>query len=162
MEIRKVRTSKPRTTSSKTKRPRWVAERRLERRDAVGGTVVVRIGSPELPPSDEVWRCPFVILGLGDDSIQFGKSIDSMAALQNALTGIRCKLVQSGIPLQWEGGEEGDPGFLVYVPSAFGLAFQQRMEKMIQAEIKELVRPIRERQERREARRKARAKPQPK
>ncbi|MDC3960030.1 DUF6968 family protein [Polyangium jinanense] len=152
-------TSKPRKTTSKTKRPRWIAERRLERRDAVGGIVVVRIGSPELPPGDEVWRCPFVILGLGDDSIQFSKSIDSMAALQNALTGIRCKLVQSGIPLRWEGGEEGDPGFLVYVPSAFGLAFQQRMEKMIQAEIEELVRPISERHERREARRKARAKP---
>jgi hypothetical protein len=154
--------SKPGKTTSKTKRPRWIAERRLERRDAVGGVVVVRIGSPELPPGDDVWRCPFIILGLGDDSVRFGKSIDSMAALQNALIGIRCKLVQSGIPLRWEGfpeDAENDTGFYMTMPSGFGLAFEQRMEKMIQAEIEELVRPIRERHERREARRKARTKP---
>jgi hypothetical protein len=149
--------------TSKTKQPRWIAERRLERRDAVGGVVVVRIGSPELSPGDEVWRCPFAILGLGDDSIQFGKSIDSMAALQNALIGIRCKLVQSGVPLRWEGfpeDSENDTGFQMTMPSGFGLAFEQRMEKMIEAEIEELVRPLREHHERREARRKARAKPQ--
>ncbi|MDC3960032.1 DUF6968 family protein [Polyangium jinanense] len=146
-------------TTSKIKRPRWIAERRLERRDAVGGIVVVRIGSPELPPGDEVWRCPFVILGLGDDSIQFGKSIDSMAALQNALRGIRSKLVQSGIPLRWEGLDEDDTGFSMEADRGYGLAFQQRIEQMILDEEEKLVRPIRERHERREARRKARAKP---
>lgn len=126
---------------------------------------MVRIGCPELPPGDDVWRCPFVILGLGDDSIHFGKSIDSMAALQNAITGIRSLLVQSDIPLRWEGfpeDSENDTGFHMVMPSGFGLAFEQRMEKMIQAEIEELVRPKRERHERLEARRKARAKPQPK
>jgi len=154
--------SKPQNTTSKTKRTRWIAERRLERRDAVGGLVVVRIGSPELPPGDDVWRCPFVILGLGDDSIRFGKSIDSMAALQNAIVGIRSTLVRSGIPLRWEGfseDAENHTGFYMVMPSGFGLAFEQRMEKMIEAEIEERVRPLRERHERREARRKARAKP---
>jgi hypothetical protein len=149
-------------TTSKAKRTRWIAERRLERRDDVGGIVLVRIGSPEWPPGAEEWRCPFMIEGLGDDSIHFGKSIDSMAALQNALIGIRSKLVQSGIPLRWEGSDENYPGFPMDVPSGFGLAFQHRIEKMIETEIEELVRPIRERHERREALRAARKKPKKK
>jgi hypothetical protein len=87
---------------TKRMRKRWIAERRLERRDAVGGIVVVRVGCPEWPPGAEEWRCPFVIEGLGDDSVRYGRRIDSMAALLNALRGIRCKLVQSGVPLRWE------------------------------------------------------------
>ena len=146
-------------TTSKPKQTPWIAERRLERRDAVGGVVVVRIGCPERPPGATVWSCSFVIEGLGDDSVQFGRSIDSMAALQNAVRGIRCKLAQSGIPLRWEGAREDDPGFPMMVDSGFGLAFQQRMEKIMEAEIEEIVRPIRERHERREALRKARKKP---
>ncbi|MRG94197.1 DUF6968 family protein [Polyangium spumosum] len=151
--------SKPQKTTSKTKRIRWMAERRLERRDAVGGIVVVRVGSPELPPGAQDWRCPFVVLGLGDDSIQFAYSIDSMAALQNALTGIRCTLVQSGVPLRWEGFEENITGFQMDVPFAHGLGFQQHLERMIEAEIEERARLFRELIERRKARRKARAKP---
>ncbi|MDI3282655.1 hypothetical protein [Polyangium sp. 15x6] len=162
VKIRKVTMAKPQKTTSKTKQTRWVAERRLERRDAVGGIVVVRIGCPELPPGDNVWRCPFVILGLGDDSILFGKSDESMAALQNAIDGIHYKLEQSGIPVRWEGFDEDVTGFSMRVPWTYGRAFQQRLEKKILSEEEELVRPLRERHERREARRKARAKPQPK
>ncbi|MDI1477372.1 hypothetical protein [Polyangium sp. y55x31] len=154
--------SQPQKTTSKTKRTRWIAERRLERRDAVGGIVVVRVGSPEWPPGAEEWRCPFIILGLGDDSIQYGRSDDSMAALQNALIGIRCKLMQSGVPLRWEGFDENITGFQMAVPFAYGLGFQQHLERMIEAEIEERARLFRELIERREARRKARAKPQPK
>ncbi|MBK9260441.1 MAG: hypothetical protein IPM54_11465 [Polyangiaceae bacterium] len=149
-------------TTSKAKRTRWIAERRLERRDTVGGTVIVRIGSPEWPPGAKEWRCPFMFEGLGDDSIHFGKSIDSMAALQNALIGIRQLLERTGIPLRWEGSDENYAGFPMDVPSGFGLAFQHRIEKMIETEIEELVRPIRERHERLAAQRKARKKTQAK
>ncbi|MDC3960031.1 DUF6968 family protein [Polyangium jinanense] len=148
-------------TTSKTKRPRWIAERRLERRDAVGGIVVVRIGVPVWPSGAGPWKCPFIILGLGDESIQFGYSEDSMGAIQNALSGIRSMLVQSGIPLRWEleGAEENDTGFQMAVPFAYGLGFQQHLEKMIEAEIEERARLFRELIERRKARRKARVKP---
>jgi hypothetical protein len=141
--------------TSKAKRPPWIAERRLERRDAVGGFAIVRIGIPEIDLPHDNWRCPFMIEGLGDDSIHFGKSIDSMAALQNALIGIRCILEQSGIPLRWEGSDEDFTGFPMDVPSGFGLAFQHRIEKVIETEIEELVRPIREHHERQQARREA-------
>ena len=151
--------SKTAKSTSKTKQTQWIAERRLERRDAVGGIVIVRIGSPELDLPHDNWRCPFMFVGLGDDSIHFGKSIDSMAALQNALIGIRQLLERTGIPLRWEGFDEDLTGFPRDVPWEFGIAFQHRIEKMIETEIDELVRPIRERHERQQARRKAQKKP---
>lgn len=149
-------------TPSKAKRTRWIAERVLVRSDAVGGRVFVRLGIPEIDHPYTNWRCPFIIEGLGDDSIRFGRGDDTMYALQNALIGIRCILEQSGVPLRCEGFPEDITGFHKEVPSDFGLAFEQKIVKMIDTEIEELVRPIRERQERREARRKARTKPQPK
>jgi len=141
------------TKKTKTKRIRWIAERRLERRDAVGGIVVVRIGSPEWPPGAEEWRCPFVIEGLGDDSIQFGHSNESMAALQNAIEGIHYKLEQTGIPVRLEGYHEDVTGFSPFVTWTYGRAFQQRLEKMLLDEETQLV------NERLEARRKAQKKP---
>lgn len=151
--------SKPAKTSTTTKQSGWIAERRLERHDTVGGVVVVRIGCPEWPPGAEEWRCPFMIEGLGDDSIRFSYGDESMAALQNALTGIRCILEQSGTALRWEGMKEvGFTGFSLEVPTAYGLEFQKRIEKMIRAEEEALLRPIIERNERREAQRAARRK----
>ncbi|MDC3954901.1 DUF6968 family protein [Polyangium jinanense] len=138
-----------------------MAERRLERRDAVGGIVVVRVGFPEWPPGAEEWRCPFRILGLGDDSIQLARSVDSIAAIQNAIRGIYRKLVQSGVPLRREGfddDDENDTGFSLEADRGWGLAFTQRIEQMILDEEAKLPGPTRERQKRK-ARRKAPAKP---
>jgi hypothetical protein len=153
----------PAKSTAKIKQPQWIAERRLERRDAVGGIVIVRIGSPEIDHPDDNWRCPFMFEGLGDDSIYYGKSIDSMAALQNALIGIRQVILRTGVPLRWEGMDEDVIGFPVNIPSGFGLAFEHRIEKMIETEVEELMRPIRERhaqrQRQRETRRLATKKP---
>jgi hypothetical protein len=151
--------AKPSKKSSKTKPMPWIAERRLERRDAVGGIVMVRVGIPEIDLPYDNWRCPFLIEGLGDDSIQYGKSDDSMAALQNAFRGIRCVLEQSGIPLRWEGMEDGDTGFPMDADRGYGIAFQKRLEKMILAEEDEYVRM---RSERRKAPRAARKTPKKK
>ncbi|WP_425440835.1 DUF6968 family protein [Polyangium sorediatum] len=162
-QVRDVDMPAPFEPTSRSKYIRWIAERHLVRRDAVGSIVLVCMSDPELLSRKRVWKCPFTILGLGDDdSIHLGDGDDSMAALQNALRGIRCTLDQSGIPLRWalQGLEENDTGFPMDTDRGYGLAFRRRMEQMIQAEIEELVRPIRERHERREARRKARAKPQ--
>jgi hypothetical protein len=66
-----------------------------------------------------------------DDSIQFGKGEESMAALQNALEGIRCRL-------QWHSsamGHDDCTGFPMPVPWEYGLAVQRRLEKMIEAEV---------------------------
>lgn len=152
-------TSKAVKRTSKTKRAPWIAERRLERRDAVGGIVIVRIGSPELDLPHDNWRCPFMFEGLGDDSIHYGKSIDSMAALQNALIGIRQLLERTGIPLRWEGFDEDLTGFPRDVPWDFGLAFYNKLDKIIDTEIEVYMRDL---DAKREARRAARKKPKKK
>jgi hypothetical protein len=143
-------------TTPKTKRIRWIAERRLERRDAVGGIVVVRIGSPEWPPGAEEWRCPYVIEGLGDDSIRFGHSNETMAALLNAIQGIHYDLERTGIPLRWEGAREDVTGFSQYVTWTYGRAFQQRLETML---LEEETEHVRRQQEERRARRQKKKRP---
>jgi hypothetical protein len=147
--------SKAAKSTSKTSRSPWIAERRLERRDAVGGIVVVRIGTPEIDHPYTNWRCPFMFEGLGDDATHYGKSTDSMAALQNALIGIRQLLERTGIPLRWEGFDENLTGFPRDVPWEFGLAFYHKIEKMIDTETDAF---IRERDEQRAVRRDARKK----
>lgn len=78
-----------------------------------------------------------------------------MAALQNALIGIRCILEQSGVPLRWEGFKENFTGFPKDLPWDYGLAFYTKIEKIIDAEIEIYTR---ERDERRKAKREARKK----
>lgn len=148
----------PAKTTSKTKPTPWIAERRLERSDAVGGIVIVRLGIPEIDLPHDNWRCPFIIEGLGDETIYYGKSIDSMAALQNALLGIRLLLERTGIPLRCEGFDEDFTCFPKNIPWTWGLAFYRKIEKMIEAEEQALFKANEERAKQREAQRKARRK----
>lgn len=139
--------------------PQWIAERVLVRSDAVGGRIVVRLGIPEIEHPHDNWRCPYMIEGLGDDSIHYGRSSDSMGAIQNVYRGIRNRLLKIGIPLRWEGANEDYTGFPKELPWEFGLAFYNKIERMIDTETEAF---IREHNERSEARRKARKKPQKK
>lgn len=121
-----------------TKRPQWIAERRLERRDTVGGIVIVRMGRPDWPPGAEEWRCPYVINGLGDDEIHFAHGIETMDTLLNTFRGIRTRIERSGIPVRWESMEGDNIGFPEYVEHCFGLGFEQRMQRMVLCEVEHL------------------------
>lgn len=84
-----------------------VAERELEH---AGGSarVVVRIGKPtEDPAEGGDWRCPFQILGLGDERVYEAFGIDAVQALQLCLMMIDANLY--GQPVTWLG--EKDLGF---------------------------------------------------
>jgi hypothetical protein len=153
-------------TTPKTKRSQWIAERALERRDAIGGRVLVRLGYPEPDPDcpyGNDWRCPYAISGLGDDTIHFAHSIDAIGAIQNAFTGIRSKLVKSGIPLRRPGFREDFIGFPMHVPWEFGFEFYTQVEKVVEAEVEKRMRAMKERHELQQASpktpRKARKKP---
>ena len=126
-------------SASKTKETRWIAERELARRDVVGGHIMVRLGIPEPDPKSpdgRDWRCPFEIVGLGDDPIQYGHGIDSFNALQNALIFIRALLLRSKIPLRRELTKTNDIGFPMSAPIAYGLRFQRKLERYMKAEVK--------------------------
>jgi len=120
------------------KRPNWIAERKLERLDSIGGAVVVRMGCPEWPSGAEEWRSAFQIVGLGDDNIRFAHGIETMDTLQNTFRGIRSILERSNIPLRWEMMEGDNIGFPRYVEDAFGFGFEQRMQRMVLCEVEKL------------------------
>ena len=110
--------------------------------------VTVSLGKPRRMKSGKDWECPFRIGGLGTRGIQYGYGVDAIQALTSALEGIRVTLERSGKRLSWIGGNPGDPGFERPVPSALGLKFSQRLNRMIDREVAQFVRV----QERRHAR----------
>lgn len=129
-----------RDTSNASPSP-WIAERTFMRRDT-NSQVVVRIGRPEPYPesSHGDWRCPFEIRGLDEDVIDFGFGIDTIGALQNTLNGIRLLLSRSKIPLRWELTKTNDIGFPFSIPTGYGIRFQRKLERHIEAEVKKRVR----------------------
>lgn len=161
-ELQNMNNSASAETTSKARKSRWIAKRTLVCFEHDERRVVVRIGRPEMAPTDAAWRCPFEIIGLPEDIKEFGVGVDSIHALQNALHDIRNMLLASNISMRWEGVRAADPAFPMIIPMGFGRVFEQRMVKMIADKLEERVRPIRERNERRkpvyEPRRKARKK----
>lgn len=142
----------PAKAASEDRETRWIAERELVRRD-VAGRVMVRLGCPEPDPEcphGRDWRCPFEVVGLGDDSIQYSHGVDSFSALQNALRIIRLVLVRSKIPLRWELTKTNDIGIPMAAPTAYGPRFQRKLERHMEAEVKK-----RGREARRKAQKKA-------
>ena len=92
--------------------------------------VVVSLDIPEQSGPEE-WRCVFRIEGLGKMIEKCAHGIDSFQSLCLALDGIRMVLKKSGQCLTWTGGENGDHGFRLVVPSFFGLSFARAIEKQI-------------------------------
>jgi hypothetical protein len=103
--------------------------------------------------SGEDWECPFRIAGLGGRVVEYGYGVDAIQALTTALEGIRVALERSGKRLSWIGGNPGDAGFERPVPSALGLHFSRRLNRMIDREVARFVRV----QERRHAKRAAKS-----
>jgi hypothetical protein len=64
-----------------------VAERCFHLRGPARREVVVRIGAPERDKRD--FRCPFQVVGLSDNSVQYSHGIDSFQALYLAFVGAR-------------------------------------------------------------------------
>ena len=123
-----------------------IGVRRLSR--AGSQKVTVSLGKPRRMKSGKDWECPFRIAGLGTRGIQYGYGVDAVQALTTAFEGIRVTLERSGKRLSWIGGNPGDPGFERPVPSALGLKFLRRLNRMIDRQVAQFVRV----QERRHAR----------
>lgn len=115
--------------------------------------VTVSLGKPRRMKRGEDWECPFRIRGLGGSAVQYGYGVDAIQALTTALEGIRVTLERSGKRLSWIGGNPGDSGFERPVPSALGVDFSRRLNRIIDREVAQFVRV----QERRHARRTAKS-----
>lgn len=132
-----------------------IAVRQLS--DAGSRKVTVSLGKPRRMKRGEDWECPFQIKGLGGSAAKYGYGVDAIQALTTALEGIRVTLERSGKRLSWIGGNPGDPGFERPVPSALGVDFSRRLNRIIDREVARFVRVQERRRHARRAAKSARA-----
>jgi hypothetical protein len=67
-----------------------IAEREFKLRGPADRSVIVRIGSPEPNPArSSDYRCPYQVVGLSKDEVQYACGVDSFQALNLAFAGIR-------------------------------------------------------------------------
>jgi len=95
-----------------------IATRRLYFFDEINTkrTVSVFIGKPQESSDLPGSQCPFQVIGIGSQETHLAQGLDSIHALQSALILIAAHLNQLndeiGGKLSWEGGPEGELGFL--------------------------------------------------
>lgn len=95
-----------------------IATRRLYFLDEINKkrTVSVFIGKPQESSDSPGYHCPFQVIGIGGQETHLAQGLDSIHALQSALILIAAHLNQLndeiGGKLSWEGGPEGELGFL--------------------------------------------------
>ncbi len=116
----------------------WIASRSLTQVDGV--QVLVSISEP-VKVRDTLWSCSFSVSRQGQDTLVEVKGYDSVQALLLTLERLRLELSKLG-PLIWL-GEQGDHGFPMFIPQAFGFAFSQKLEKMVDSEAVALVTDLR-------------------
>jgi hypothetical protein len=79
-------------------------------------TVSVFLGKPEEASDSPGYHCPFQVLGIGTQETHLAQGLDSIHALQSAMILIAAHLNQLndeiGGKLSWEGGLQGELGFL--------------------------------------------------
>ena len=94
-----------------------IATRRLYFVDEVNvrRTVSVLIGKPQPSPNSRAYQCPFQIIGIGSQQTNLASGVDSIQALQSAMTLIGANLNhlndELGGKLNWNDSVQGDLGF---------------------------------------------------
>lgn len=77
--------------------------------------VIIQIGSPQPFPASSDYFCPYQILGMSDESVNYCGGIDEIQALILTLERIGSVLYASNEYkkgyLSWEGSEKGNLGF---------------------------------------------------
>jgi hypothetical protein len=79
-------------------------------------TVSVFVGKPEESSDPPGYHCPFQVIGIGTQETHLAQGLNSIHALQSAMILIAAHLNQLndeiGGKLSWEGGLQGELGFL--------------------------------------------------
>lgn len=97
-----------------------IAEREIDLLSEKGNVdrkVLIKLGKPRKIPRQSNYRCHYQIVGVGDEKVRYGESIDGMDALIIALTKIGADLYNSDEALSkrlsWAGGQ--NLGLLLFV-----------------------------------------------
>jgi hypothetical protein len=97
--------------------------------------VVVTIGKPR--PHGADWRCSVLIEGIHEARCKRVYGIDALQALQLSFEYVRKNLDRSGLVLIWDAGSEpGDVGIPRLMPSGWGLAFERKIERYVDREVR--------------------------
>ena len=115
---------------------RHIANPIAVRRYAVVGEpdreVVLTIGKPRLDPRPGGdWVRSILIEGIPREGRYRSHGADAIGALQDAMICARRILDASNVPLTWLDGEPGALDLPLSVPTAWGLAFQRRLERYL-------------------------------
>lgn len=89
-----------------------IAERELEaEKDAKSCTVTVRLGRPVKSEDAPDYRCPYQVVGIGDDVVRSASGVDSIQALELAfkMLGVELYLRYKEFAFTWLG--DPDIGF---------------------------------------------------
>ena len=113
-----------------------IASRRLTTAGRAGKPFVLTLGAPERVERHE-WVCRFQIKGPGHRRVYRAFGVDALQALLNAVEGARVTLEKTVLQLPWL--EEGDPGIPRSVPVFFGRKFAERINRLIDREVKSFV-----------------------
>src|SRR5262245_36978793 len=97
-----------------------IGVRHLVFRDEPRKKLVVTMGKPRKVAAHD-WRCPFRITGSGVPRLEFGRGVDALQALTDALEGIRVRLGEIGKPLAWSGVLPDHTGFQRMIPLLPGI-----------------------------------------
>ena len=77
--------------------------------------VSVFIGKPEPAEDASGYKCPYQVIGIGSQETQLARGVDSIQALQSAITlagaSLRRLNEEVGGRLVWNGGPKGELGF---------------------------------------------------
>lgn len=89
--------------------------RNLQLNDKNPTEVLIRIGKPQPFPEEVDYYCPFQIIGLGDEEVDWSGGIDEIQALLLALEKVgsilnNSKEFKDG-KLSWLGSDKGNLGF---------------------------------------------------
>src|SRR5687767_1590936 len=137
------------TDAMSVTKPRFgtvIGERHLVFRDAPRKKLVVTLGKPRRMKGHQDWECPFRITGLGAARLEFGYGVDALQALTSALEGIRVVLDEIGKPLAWSGVLPDHTGFPRSIPIGPTPEMSARLERLVDRELKRLVRQMERRQ----------------
>ena len=107
-------------------------------KDRTGSDVAATIFRPVMTAPDE-WECEFQISGLPDAAIDRGRGEDSMAALIDALQGVRAYLDRAGVALTWGDGEVGELGIPRPIPNGYGVQMEKHLRDTVNDEVARLA-----------------------
>jgi len=111
---------------------RIIASRVLTEENTRDSRITITIGAPRRVEADH-WLCPYLIKGIVESGIHYGYGVDALQSLVSTLGGVRWDLEQTERQFIWFGDDHGVPR---QVPTGYGRAFTQRIERAIERESK--------------------------